>query len=335
MVEEWIGIWKLLSIVFFAILFLFIVYVSLERILSKWEFKRKLRLAKDQLFSDIFKNDDSQLAEFLTMDDLSQIEVKIRNDLKELKKKIYYEWSKYDLKDLENSVSTNFNEKEKKLNRMILGKYKDAIKSLNDKIIYLKTDLDAFKWALNEQDVKVKTKFYNESKTNFVRLDSSIRDIEKSLESKIDYILETKDKNIEKQIDYLIRNNEKVTSEKMEIIRSLQEKNENFMKDSMEKVYGLVKEKDNIVEEKSKLILEQRDKIIALEKRLLEQTNFIDDRVKNNLIDKKDLEKQIGSLQKHIKSQNIKTTFMFLIFIGVLVLMFIILDKASLLEYLL
>ncbi|HKL44072.1 MAG TPA: hypothetical protein VJ892_02210 [Candidatus Absconditabacterales bacterium] len=307
----------------------------MERILSKLEFKRKLRLAKDQLFSDIFKKDDFQFSEIFTMDELSDIEVRIRNDLKELKKRIYCDTSKYDLKDLERNVEENFNEKEKKLNRLVLVKYRDAIKSLNDKLIYLKTDLDAFKGAFGQQDLLVKKQFYNESKNNFVRLDSSIKDVEKSLESKIDSILENKDKNLNKQIDYLIKNNDKISSEKMGIIRSLQEKNESFMKDSMTKIYDLVKQKDIILEEKSNLILEQREKIAELEKKLSEYNSTIEKRINENLISKKDLEKQISLLQKHIKSQNIKTTFMFFIFIGILVLMFVILEKASILEYLL
>ncbi len=335
MVEEWIDIRKILSIIFFVFLFFFILYISLERILSKLEFKRKLRLAKDQLFSDIFKKDDFQFSEIFTMDELSDIEVRIRNDLKELKKRIYCDTSKYDLKDLERNVEENFNEKEKKLNRLVLVKYRDAIKSLNDKLIYLKTDLDAFKWAFGQQDLLVKKQFYNESKNNFVRLDSSIKDVEKSLESKIDSILENKDKNLNKQIDYLIKNNDKISSEKMGIIRSLQEKNESFMKDSMTKIYDLVKQKDIILEEKSNLILEQREKIAELEKKLSEYNSTIEKRINENLISKKDLEKQISLLQKHIKSQNIKTTFMFFIFIWILVLMFVILEKASILEYLL
>jgi len=161
----------------------------------------------------------------------------------------------------------------------------------------------------------VKKQFYNESKNNFVRLDSSIKDVEKSLESKIDSILENKDKNLNKQIDYLIKNNDKISSEKMGIIRSLQEKNESFMKDSMTKIYDLVKQKDIILEEKSNLILEQREKIAELEKKLSEYNSTIEKRINENLISKKDLEKQISLLQKHIKSQNIKTTFMFFIFI--------------------
>lgn len=294
-----------------------------------------MRLAKDQLFSDIFKKDDFHFWEIFTMDELSEIEVKIRNDLKELKKNIYSDTSKHDLKNLENNVSYDFNEKEKRLNRIVLGKYKDAIKSLNDKIIYLKTDLDAFKWAIDNNGVVAKKQFYNESKNSFVRLNSSIKDIEKSLESKINSILENKDKNIDKQIDYLIKNNDKISSEKMEIIRSLQEKNESFMKESMTKVYDLVKEKDSILEEKSKLILEQKEKITKLEKNIFEYNSNIDKRINDNLINKKDLEKQISLLQKHIKSQNIKTTFMFFVFILILVLMFVILEKASVLEYLL
>ncbi len=332
MVEEWINIRKLLSLVFFAILFFFLLYISFERVLSKREFRKKLRLAKDQLFFDIFKNDDPQISEFLTMDELSAVEVEIRQNLKELKKKIYCDTSRYDLKSLEENVSNNFREREKKLNKVVLTKYKDAIKSLNDKIVYLKHDLDGFKSVYWEGSTKVTSNLYNESQHNYVRLDSSIKDIERSLENKIDYILKNKYETIKKQIDYLIQNNDKITSEKMNIITELQNKNEKFMQDNMNKIYELVHEKDKITEEKSSIILEQKTKIQDLEQKLFAQTNLIETKLKQYSLDKEYMDQYISSIKKQTKTQSAKNTMfviaMVILFMITITMFFLILTKS-------
>jgi hypothetical protein len=120
MVEEWVSVWKLLSLLFFVILFFFLFYTVIEKILTKTEFKKNLRLAKDQLFSDIFKNDDVNISEFLNMDDASTVEVEIRQKLKELKKTIFCDISKYNLSELQKKVNINSVEKEKKINKIVL-----------------------------------------------------------------------------------------------------------------------------------------------------------------------------------------------------------------------
>jgi hypothetical protein len=120
MVEEWVSIWKLLSLLFFVILFFFLFYTVIEKSLTRVEFKRNLRLAKDQLFSDIFKNEDVNISGFLDMDDISALEVAIRQKLKELKKTIFCDISKYNLNELEKRVNVNSIEKEKKINKIVL-----------------------------------------------------------------------------------------------------------------------------------------------------------------------------------------------------------------------
>ena len=67
--------------------------------------------------------------------------------------------------------------REEKLHRVVFNKYKEAIRSLNKKIVYLKNDLDAFKSASSEFNHKVNKQFYNESQNNYTRLTASIDDI--------------------------------------------------------------------------------------------------------------------------------------------------------------
>jgi len=43
-------------------------------------------------------------------------------------------------------------EREKKLNRLILIRYRDAIKSLNNRMVYLKNEMDSFKIMLENKD---------------------------------------------------------------------------------------------------------------------------------------------------------------------------------------
>gem|GEM_PF-3259323 len=49
MVQDSVLIRKLISILFFSVLIIFLLYISLEKILSKVEFKKRLRFVKDQL----------------------------------------------------------------------------------------------------------------------------------------------------------------------------------------------------------------------------------------------------------------------------------------------
>jgi low affinity Fe/Cu permease len=107
----------------------------------------------------------------------------------------------------------------------------------------------------------VTKKIYNESKNDYVRLNSSMMELEKSLENKIDYIFKDKDAHMHKYIDYILQNNDKITEEKTEMLISLQEKNESFMKDSMDNVHQLLKDRDGLVETKNQFILEQKNKI--------------------------------------------------------------------------
>ncbi len=332
MVEEFVSIWKLLSLLFFVVLFLFLFHIVLEKILSKREFKRNLRLAKDQLFSDIFKNDDWDVSEFLSMDETSGIELEVRQSLKELKKKIFCDLSKYDLKSLESKINTNFKEKESRINKIVLNKYKDAIKSLNDKIIYLKNDLDWFKSVLSDSSQKVDKNMYVESQNNYVRLNSSMKWVEKSLENKIDFIFKNKDEYIQKQIDYLIQNNEKLTTEKMKMIVELQQKNELFMKENLDKVYELIKEKDFVVEEKRQLISEQHDKISWLENKLFVQEDFIKNKIEQYSMDREYLDQYINTIKSQTKTQGTKNTmfiFAMIVLFGVtLTMLFLIITKS-------
>lgn len=47
-------------------------------------------------------------------------------------------------------------EREKKLNRLILIRYRDAIKSLNNRMVYLKNEMDSFKIMLENKDERKK-----------------------------------------------------------------------------------------------------------------------------------------------------------------------------------
>lgn len=153
-------------------------------------------MVKDQLIFDIFKDNTSKILEFIVMDEFSEIEVETRDKLKDLKKNIFCDISKYDLKDLERKVNLNLKEKEGKINKIVLNKYKDAIKSLNDKMLYLKTDLDVFKSFFYDFKNDIDKKLYDYHNTNDVQLESSIRNLEKNLENKLFGSLQENDKYI-------------------------------------------------------------------------------------------------------------------------------------------
>jgi len=157
MLQDSILIWKLLSLLFFSVLVVFLFSIFLEKLLNKLEFKRRLRFVKDQLLFDIFKDYNSKVSNFLILDEISQLEIDTRVELNDLKKKIFCDLSKYDLKDLEQKVNESFKEKEKKLNKIVLSRYKDAIKSLNQKVVFLKNELDAFKNIFYEKNIKTES----------------------------------------------------------------------------------------------------------------------------------------------------------------------------------
>lgn len=339
MVEEWVSIWKLLSLLFFVVLFFFLFYTLIERVLTKIEFKRNLRLAKDQLFSDIFKNDDVNISEFLNMDDVSTVEVEVRQKLKDLKKDIFCDISKYNLKDLQKRVNTSSVEREKKINKLVLSKYKDAIKSLNNKILYLKTDLDAFKSVAsdlvnrsNNTTKETANYMYTESRNNHVRLNSSMTDIEKSLENKIDYIFKDKDAHMHKYIDYIVKNNDKITEEKTKMLITLQEKNESFMKESINNIHKVLKDRDSTMEGKNEFILEQKTKISELEQKMFIQTDFIENKLKQYSLDREYLDNYIDTINKQSNSQltknNILIALMVLLFGITITLLILILTKS-------
>jgi phage terminase small subunit len=389
MLQDSILIWKLLSLLFFAILIFFILYIILEKFLNKAEFKRRLRLVKDQLLFDIFRDYKTKVSEFLDLDEVSKVEIETRKSLSELKKYIFCHLSKYDLKDLEQKVNESFNKKEKLLNKIILNKYKDAIKSLNSKLIYLKNDLDTLKSTYiskgdlgnkfekqndiqyqesqskkeledgfyssikdkeeaikeeidnlvkdkhklqNEEDYislkssiknienSINKKIYESHHSNYVKLRSSISDIEKSIDIKINNMIETRDAYMEKQINYLMQNNEKLSADKMRTIEQLQDKTDNFMKDSLSKIYELLKWKDKIIEEKDKSILEQKNNILELQKQLFKQNSLIETKINQYSMDKKYLDNYIFSLKKQTKIQSIKNN----IFIFAIITLFLI-----------
>ena len=313
MVEEWVSIWKLLSLLFFIVLFFFLVYASIERLLTKLEFKRNLRLVKDQLFFDIFKNDNIDASEFLDIDELSSIEVDSRQKLKDLKKEIFCDISKYNLKDLQKRISLSSVEKEKKINKLVLTKYKDAIKSLNNKILYLKSDLDAVKAVFsNNIDYYnntantvegIASSVYESTRDHYVKLNSSISDVEKSLENKIDYIFKDKNDYMHKYIDHIVKTNDKIieekvsmimylqtkneslmrdivtnsdrmTEEKIKMLMSAQSKNEEFMKENIKNVYSLLQERDAKMEVKDQFISEQKSRIFDLENKMAKQSEL-------------------------------------------------------------
>lgn len=411
MLQDSILIWKLLSLLFFSILLIFLLNIILENFLNKIELKRRLRLVKDQLIFDIFKDNTSKISDFIVMDEFSKIEVETRIDLKNLKKNIFCDISKYDLKDLENKVNANLKEKESRINKIVLSKYKDAIKSLNDKMLYLKTDLDVFKsffydskndidkklydyssnnnlqlessikdleknldnklfGSLQEKDEYIKQqieyiaknnekiaiekmnllsdlknrssdedinkRIYESHNNNYVKLKSSIADIEKSLMSRLDYIFKDRDNFMQKQIDYLIKNNDKLSADNLKIISQLQEKNEVFMRDNISKVYELLKQKENLLEDKNKTISEQKSSILNLQKKMFEQKDFIENKMKEYSLDKEYLDKYITSLKRQTNIQRAKNSifiFSIIILFGITLTMFILILTKSPLIY--
>ena len=139
-----------------------------------------MRLVKDQLIFDIFKDNTSKTWEFFVMDDFSEIEVETRNKLNDLKKNIFCEISKYDLNDLENKIKFNLKDKESKINKIVLNKYKDAIKSLNHKMLYLKNDLDAIKSLFYDSKNDIDDKLYTFYNSKDQHLEPSIKNLEKN-----------------------------------------------------------------------------------------------------------------------------------------------------------
>lgn len=406
MLQDSILIWKLLSLFFFSILLIFLLYIILEKLLNKIELKRRLRLVKDQLIFDIFKDNTSKTWEFFVMDDFSEIEVETRNKLNDLKKNIFCEISKYDLNDLENKIKFNLKDKESKINKIVLNKYKDAIKSLNHKMLYLKNDLDAIKslfydskndiddklytfynskdqhlessiknleknlesklfGSLKEKDEYIKQqmeyivrnneisreksnmdsdlrnrssddiinkRIYESNHNNYIKLKSSITDVEKSLLYRFDSLIKDRDTYTQKQIDYFIKNNDKLSWENLKVISQLQEKNESFMKDNISKVYELLKEKENMVWDKIKIIDEQKSSIFDLQKKIFEQKDFMENKLKEYSLDREYLDKYIDSLKKQTSMQRVKN-FIFILSIiilfGITLTMFILIVTKS------
>jgi len=152
MVQDSVLIRKLISILFFSVLIIFLLYISLEKILSKVEFKKRLRFVKDQLLWDLLKEDFVKIWDLLVLDEFDQIESETKIELNNLKKIMLSELSKQDLKQLEWRINWEFMEREKKLNRLILIRYRDAIKSLNNRMVYLKNEMDSFKIMLENKD---------------------------------------------------------------------------------------------------------------------------------------------------------------------------------------
>jgi len=156
MVQASVLIRKLISILFFSVLIIFLLYISLEKILSKVEFKKRLRFVKDQLLWDLLKEDFVKIWDLLVLDEFDQIESETKIELNNLKKIMLSELSKQDLKQLEWRINWEFMEREKKLNRLILIRYRDAIKSLNNRMVYLKNEMDSFKIMLENKDERKK-----------------------------------------------------------------------------------------------------------------------------------------------------------------------------------
>ena len=82
MVQDSVLIRKLISILFFSVLIIFLLYISLEKILSKVEFKKRLRFVKDQLLWDLLKEDFVKIWDLLVLDEFDQIESETKNRTK-------------------------------------------------------------------------------------------------------------------------------------------------------------------------------------------------------------------------------------------------------------
>jgi uncharacterized protein (UPF0335 family) len=66
-------------------------------------------------------------------------------NLENLKKEIFSDLYNYDVKGVQEIIDVNLLVREEKIQKVIFDKYKNAIKSINNKVLYLKTDMDAFK----------------------------------------------------------------------------------------------------------------------------------------------------------------------------------------------
>ena len=145
MVQNSIFMRKLISILFFSVLIIFLLYIFFERVLNRIEFKKRLKFVKSQLLCSILKEDFIKIWDLLVLDEFEQIELDTKIELNELKKHMFFEWSKQDLEELEQRINADTREKEKQFHRLILLKYRDAIKSLNNKVVYLKNELDSIR----------------------------------------------------------------------------------------------------------------------------------------------------------------------------------------------
>ena len=104
---------------------------------------------------------------------------------------------------------------------------------------------------------------------------------------RFDSLIKDRDTYTQKQIDYFIKNNDKLSWENLKVISQLQEKNESFMKDNISKVYELLKEKENMVWDKIKIIDEQKSSIFDLQKKIFEQKDFMENKLKEYSLDRK------------------------------------------------
>lgn len=333
MLQDSLILWKILSIIFFWVLWLFLLYGFLERFLKKLEFKKRLRLVRDELLFDIFKeNNVTELSDFLALDEFSDLENESKLNLVDLKKTILSNFSKDDLEDLQQEIKKEVIDKNSKLNKLILQKYRDAIKSLNHKMTYLKNDLDVIKDIFKEQSFS-KNQTNLEPISNQVQLKYLMSDLEKSLFTKVD----DKYREMQNKIDSFIVNhsnikNKESVSEMKNLIDKLQEKNEIFMRENIDRVYDLLKEKEKSNEEKNNIIFDQKNSILELEKKIFEHSSFLENKMKDFSLDKEYLDNYMKSVKKQVNMQKSKniifTVSFFLLFVISLVMFILVLTRS-------
>lgn len=139
---------NILKIIFVIILFSIIIFVILQLVinfLNNKEWLKKFTIFKEQLSLDIFKPNTYKIWELFSIDDLSMLIEQTRYNLESLKKEIFAELYNYDVKWVQDIIDTNLLVREERVYKKIFEKYKNAIKSINNKVLYLKTELDAFK----------------------------------------------------------------------------------------------------------------------------------------------------------------------------------------------
>lgn len=289
MVEEYNSIIYILIGFLWLFFVIFAIIKFFVYLLSNIEFKRRLNMIKYQLFNDIKDTDYLWIEKFLSIDDLYKIQFDTQKRLITLKKDIFSYLSKFDVNKLDMLLLKNYNYSNKGIDQTVLLKYRDAIKSLNKKIVYTKNELDVIKKSFVDIHYDYDKKINNQQKDYKSNISSYVNQISLQLSDKVENLANNFDKKISDHISF---------------IDKLQQKNDIFVKDNLSKVYEIIGDKDVLLEDKQNYILEQKDKLLELEKRLFSHNDFIENKLKHFSMDKDYLDQYLSKFKSMIKWQN-------------------------------